>query len=249
MLNFELETIINNYLNSHSFKDFVPNGLQVEGRSKIKRIVTGVTACQNLINKAIILKADAIIVHHGYFWKNESPVIKGIKKNRLKKLLSNNINLYSWHLPLDYHAELGNNYCLAKRLEIKVMGKINNFVLWGSLKYPLNVYQLKKFIGKKLNKKPFVYSSYFASKNIFYVALCTGQGQKFIDLLYNFKNIDAFITGEISEQTIHSIRESKIHFFVAGHHNTEIYGIFELGNWLIKNYNLEVNFININNPI
>lgn len=249
MLNFELEKIINNYLNSNNFKDYLPNGLQVEGKSKVKKIITGVTACEDLINRAISLKADAIIVHHGYFWKNESSVIQGIKRIRLKKLLSNNINLYSWHLPLDLHKKLGNNYCLAKRLEIKIKGKINNLVLWGELKKPLTVFQLKNFIHSKLNKKPFIYSSSNAKKYIFYVAWCTGQGQKFVDLLYNFKNIDAFITGEISEQTMHSIRENKIHFVVAGHHATEIYGIFELGNWLMNTYNLKVNFINIDNPI
>lgn len=249
MLNFELEDIINNYLNNSNFKDYLPNGLQVEGKRKIKNIVTGVTASQELINKAIVLKSDAIIVHHGYFWKNEPLIIHGTKRMRLKKLLSNDINLYSWHLPLDYHQEVGNNYCLAKELEIKIMGKINSFVFWGELKYPLTVNQLKNFINKKTNKKPFIYSSNFAKKYIFRVAWCTGQGQNFIDLLYKFKNIDAFITGEVSEQTIHSIKENKIHFFAIGHHASEIYGVYELGKWLTENYNLKVTFININNPI
>lgn len=249
MLNFDLENIINNYLNSNKIKDCVPNGLQVEGRKKIKNIITGVTACEELIDKAILLKADAVIVHHGYFWKKEPLIIQGMKRKRLKKILSNNINLYSWHLPIDLHPEIGNNYCLSKKLNIKIIGKINDFTLWGTLKKPLTVKQLKNIIIQKLNRVPFTYSSILAKKYIYNIAWCSGQGQNFIDAIYRIKKIDAFLTGEVSEQTIHSVKENKIHFFCAGHHATEIFGIFELGQWLIKNYNLKVTFINIDNPI
>lgn len=109
MNHYELETLINQQLDSHSFSDYAPNGLQVEGRSEIKTIITGVTACQALLDEAVARQADAIIVHHGYFWKSEPAAIKGMKRRRLRTLLANDINLYGWHLPLDAHPELGNN--------------------------------------------------------------------------------------------------------------------------------------------
>ncbi|VDZ69121.1 protein YbgI (plasmid) [Klebsiella aerogenes] len=109
MKNSELEQLINEKLNSAAISDYAPNGLQVEGRESVRKIVTGVTASQALLDEAVRLQADAVIVHHGYFWKGESPVIRGMKRNRLKTLLANDINLYGWHLPLDAHPELGNN--------------------------------------------------------------------------------------------------------------------------------------------
>ncbi len=124
MKNSELEQLINDKLNSAAISDFAPNGLQVEGRETVHKIVTGVTACQALLDEAVRLQADAVIVHHGYFWKNESPVIRGMKRRRLKTLLANDINLYGWHLPLDAHPELGNNAQLAHLLGINVLGEI-----------------------------------------------------------------------------------------------------------------------------
>lgn len=248
MLNYKLEKIINFYLKNENIKDYAPNGLQVEGCCEVKKIITGVTACQELIDKAINLQAQAIIVHHGFFWKNESPIINNNKRKRLKSLLINNINLYSWHLPLDLHDEIGNNYCLSKVLKIKIIKKINKFILLGQLNKPTTLKNFTKIITDKLKRVPFVFSSKKASKYISKIALCTGSGQNLISSLYNHE-VDAFLTGEVSESTIHYVKENKIHFFSAGHHATEIFGILELGNWLKKNYNFEVNFININNPI
>ncbi|VFS85544.1 metal-binding protein [Kluyvera cryocrescens] len=124
MKNTELEQLINEKLNSAAFSDYAPNGLQVEGRETVQKIITGVTASQALIDEAIRQQADAVIVHHGYFWKGESPVIRGMKRNRLKALLANDINLYGWHLPLDAHPELGNNAQLAQLLGINIQGEI-----------------------------------------------------------------------------------------------------------------------------
>ncbi len=123
MKNTELEQLINEKLNSAAISDYAPNGLQVEGKETVQKIVTGVTASQALLDEAVRLQADAVIVHHGYFWKGESPVIRGMKRNRLKTLLANDINLYGWHLPLDAHPELGNNAQLAALLGITVMGE------------------------------------------------------------------------------------------------------------------------------
>ncbi len=132
MKNSELEQLINDKLNSAAISDFAPNGLQVEGRETVHKIVTGVTACRALLDEAVRLQADAVIVHHGYFWKNESPVIRGMKRRRLKTLLANDINLYGWHLPLDAHPELGNNAQLAHLLGINVLGEIEPLVPWAS---------------------------------------------------------------------------------------------------------------------
>ncbi len=138
MKNSELEQLINDKLNSAAISDFAPNGLQVEGRETVHKIVTGVTACQALLDEAVRLQADAVIVHHGYFWKNESPVIRGMKRRRLKTLLANDINLYGWHLPLDAHPELGNNAQLAHLLGINVLGEIEPLVPWGELSMPVS---------------------------------------------------------------------------------------------------------------
>ncbi len=124
MRNLDLEQLINTELNAAAFQDYAPNGLQVEGRPHVQRIVTGVTACQALLDAAVAHQADAIIVHHGYFWKNEAPAVRGMKRNRLKTLLTHDINLYGYHLPLDAHPVLGNNAQLAQALGIRVIGDV-----------------------------------------------------------------------------------------------------------------------------
>lgn len=249
MNNFFLENIINKKLNHTLYQnDYSPNGLQIEGKSNIKRIITGVTACQKLINVGIYLKVDAIIVHHGYFWKNESKRILGMKRERIKKILTNNINLYSWHLPLDVNNNFGNNVGFSKILNIKIKGKIFPFGLWGIFKEKIKPDILIQIISKKYKKKPFYYGP-TGPKYINRVAWCSGKGQNLISKSLKF-NIDAFLTGEVSEETIHIAEENNIHFFSLGHHVTEIYGIKMLGKWLSKiDKSLFVKFININNPI
>ncbi len=154
MKNSELEQLINDKLNSAAISDFAPNGLQVEGRETVHKIVTGVTACRALLDEAVRLQADAVIVHHGYFWKNESPVIRGMKRRRLKTLLANDINLYGWHLPLDAHPELGNNAQLAHLLGINVLGEIEPLVPWGELSMPVSGLELASWIEARLGRKP-----------------------------------------------------------------------------------------------
>jgi dinuclear metal center YbgI/SA1388 family protein len=150
MKNSELESLINEKLNTASFSDYGPNGLQVEGRETVQKIITGVTASQALLDEAVRQEADAVIVHHGYFWKNESPIIRGMKRNRLKTLLANDINLYGYHLPLDAHPELGNNVQLAQLLGITVMGEIEPLVPWGELAMPVPGLELASWIEARL---------------------------------------------------------------------------------------------------
>lgn len=154
MKNTELEQLINDKLNSAAISDYAPNGLQVEGKETVHKIVTGVTASQALLDEAVRLQADAVIVHHGYFWKGESPVIRGMKRHRLKTLLENDINLYGWHLPLDAHPELGNNAQLAALLGITVMGEIEPLVPWGELSMPVPGLELASWIEARLSRKP-----------------------------------------------------------------------------------------------
>lgn len=176
MKNTELEQLINEKLNSAAISDYAPNGLQVEGKETVQKIVTGVTASRALLDEAVRLGADAVIVHHGYFWKGESPVIRGMKRNRLKTLLANDINLYGWHLPLDAHPELGNNAQLAALLGITVMGEIEPLVPWGELTMPVPGLELASRIEARLGRKP-LWCGDTGPEVVQRVARCTGGGQ------------------------------------------------------------------------
>lgn len=248
MNHLALEQLLNQKLACDKISDYAPNGLQVEGKTEVKKIITGVTASQALIDYAIAQKADALIVHHGYFWKNENPCIRGMKGKRIKSLLVNNINLYSYHLPLDVHPELGNNAQLAKLLHIENLQPLDNsgIPVWGILQKPLSKDEFGELITQTLHRAPLICSGN-ASRVIHRVGLCTGGGQGYIDLAAT-QGCDAFITGEVSEQTIHSAREQGIHFFAAGHHATERYGIKALGEWLAQEYDFAVEFKDIDNP-
>ncbi|HMI76918.1 MAG TPA: Nif3-like dinuclear metal center hexameric protein [Buchnera sp. (in: enterobacteria)] len=247
MKNTTLENIINKKLDSHTFHDLVPNGLQIEGVKKIKKIITGVSACQELLDEAVKLNASAIIVHHGYFWKNSTRIIKGMNKKRLKTIINNDINLYSWHLPLDAHPQLGNNVQIAKKLDINIKGYLLPLVPWGNFSKVISGKELYHKITQAFNRVPF-YEHKNTYPNISKIAWCSGKGQNFIKDI-NLTNLDAFITGEISEETIYIARENNLHFFSIGHYASERDGIKSLSNWLIKKYQLDVTFIDIDNPI
>ncbi|QJC30631.1 Nif3-like dinuclear metal center hexameric protein [Enterobacteriaceae endosymbiont of Neohaemonia nigricornis] len=247
MNNNELELIINKKLQILKIDDYTINGLQVEGKKSIKRIITGVSICQKLLQSAIQYKADAIIVHHGLFWQNDNLSIKGIKKKRLNILLNNNINLYAWHLPLDIHPTLGNNIYLSKILNINVHGNINPFVFYGSFTQNITIQELIKNITQKLNRIP-LHLGPNINNQIKNIAWCSGAGQKFFEEAIFF-GIDVFITGEVSEMNFHLAKEYKVHFISAGHHATERGGIIMLSDWLKYKYNLDVYFLDINNPV
>jgi len=246
----EFNQLLNDILKPHLIKDFCPNGLQVEGKNEIKKIVTGVTASQALIEAAIEQQADAILVHHGFFWKGESQPITGMKKRRIGALLANDINLFGYHLPLDIHPEVGNNAQLAKLLDIEIETGLeptsNSVAMKGRLKTPLSGEDFADKIAKVLNRTPL--TSLVRSAKIETIALCTGGGQGYIDLAAE-QGIDAYLTGEASEQTIHSSREQNIDFFAAGHHATERYGVKALGELLAQEHGFDVTFIDIDNPV
>ncbi|MDA0154541.1 Nif3-like dinuclear metal center hexameric protein [Vibrio sp. Makdt] len=252
MNNLQLEKLLNEKLQPQQIKDYCPNGLQVEGAPEVKRIVTGVTASQALINKAVELKADALLVHHGFFWKGESEAIRGMKGKRIRTLIKNDINLLGYHLPLDIHPELGNNAKLAELLDIEVEGGLEghpqSVAMFGRLKTPMTGAEFAAKIDQVLNRKPLHIAPENADKMIETVGWCTGGGQDYIELAAS-QGIDAFISGEISERTTYSAREQDIHYFAAGHHATERYGVKALGEWLAKEHGLDVEFIDIDNPV
>ncbi|RTE87314.1 MULTISPECIES: Nif3-like dinuclear metal center hexameric protein [Gammaproteobacteria] len=246
----ELLETLNAWLKPNLIKDFSPNGLQVEGGNEIAKVVTGVTASQALIDKAISAQADAILVHHGYFWKNEAQPIVGMKKRRIAALLEANINLIGYHLPLDVHPEFGNNVQLLKRLEaveIEPVAEIKpeGLLMKGRLAQKVSGSQFARDIEALVQRK--LVASVQSEKLIETVAVCTGGGQSFIEQAVEC-GVDAFITGEVSEQTIHVARECGIQFFAAGHHATERFGVFALGEKIKNELGLSVQFIDVDSP-
>jgi dinuclear metal center YbgI/SA1388 family protein len=242
----ELVSYANNYLKINDFHDYCPNGLQIEGQDNITKIVSGVTACQDLINAAIHAEADMLLVHHGFFWKNEQPEITGIKKHRIKMLLDHDINLVAYHLPLDGHPDVGNNKQLANLLGIETKGNFGdgNLAIWGELAKNSNA-QLPTLLANVLGRTPLHID---VEKPIKTVGICTGAAQGYIGRAAEM-GLDAFISGEISEATWHIARESGIHYFAAGHHATERYGVQALAEHLTEKYSLQHEFIDIANPV
>uniref|UniRef100_A0A3B0LWV1 GTP cyclohydrolase 1 type 2 homolog n=1 Tax=Arsenophonus endosymbiont of Trialeurodes vaporariorum TaxID=235567 RepID=A0A3B0LWV1_9GAMM len=208
--------------------------------------MTGVTASRALLDEAVKLAADAIIVHHGYFWKNEAAVILNMKRNRLKTLLCNDINLYGYHLPLDAHPILGNNAQLGNIMGVRFEKLLLPLLPMGSFAQPITADDLMSRLTNKLARQP-LYCGDNGPKEISTIAWCTGGGQNFIQKAAE-AGVDAFVTGEVSEQTIHIAKEMGIHFYAAGHHATERFSVKMLGEWLQKDYGFEVTFIDIANP-
>lgn len=248
----ELVDYLQRFLNVDDFKDYCPNGLQVEGCSEIKHIVAGVTASQALIDKAVEQNADAILVHHGYFWKGEAEPIVGIKQKRVKALLQADINLLAYHLPLDAHTELGNNAQLAQILGIEEVSsqKYNgiNDLLWkGCFKQAMTGAEMSQLLEDKLNREALWLPS-SSNKRIKTLAWCTGGAESYIEAAAEL-GVDAYISGEVSEQTTHLARELDIHYFSAGHHATERYGVQALVDHLAEKFGITYQFIEIENPV
>ena len=243
---------LNNYLNvllqPEHFSDYCPNGLQVEGKHEINTIVTGVTASMALLEAALQANADAVLVHHGYFWRGEALPITGIKKCRIQFLLKHEINLLAYHLPLDAHAELGNNVMLAKQLGLNITGKTGEkeMLLLAELTTPQSLQSFAKSIETRLNRMPQVIGD--LAKPVKTVALCTGAAQGYIEQAVA-ANVDLYMSGEISEQTVHVARESGMSYIAAGHHATERYGIQALGEHLAQKFGLHHTFIDCDNPV
>jgi dinuclear metal center YbgI/SA1388 family protein len=244
----DLNDYLNQLLQPERFSDYCPNGLQVEGKPEIRKIVTGVTASMELLHAALAANADAVLVHHGYFWRGEALPITGIKKRRIQFLLQHEINLFAYHLPLDVHSELGNNVMLAKQLGLNVTGWAGekNMLLLAELSLPQPLIMIADLIESRLKRAPQVIGD--LNKAIQKIALCTGAAQAYIEQAVA-ANVDVFISGEISEQTVHVARETGMSYISAGHHATERYGIQALGEHLAQKFDLAHTFIDIDNPV
>lgn len=247
----ELVRYIDRYLRINDFKDYCPNGLQVEGREQITKLATGVTASLACIEAALDWGADALLVHHGYFWKGEASQITGIKKNRLQRLLQEEMSLLAYHLPLDAHPLVGNNAQLGHKLGIQKQELLyrhikNSLGNIGSLPESVTIETLSERCALELQRQPTVIAA--GPAQIQRVAWCTGAAQNMIDAAV-IAQADVYISGEISEQTVHIARESGIHYISAGHHATERYGVQALGNHLRDEFAFEHCFFDIDNPV
>lgn len=245
-----LMTYFDELLTPNGFQDYCPNGLQVSGKAKIEKIVTGVSANQALIDAAIKDRADLLLVHHGFFWKGEDPCVVGMKQQRLKKLLAHDINLVAYHLPLDAHQTLGNNVQLARVLDIVPEGQISlgevpALTWYGNCEKPLPGEAFADLITERLQRQP-LHIPGKASK-IKTIAWCTGGAQDYIYAAINC-GADAFLTGEASERTVDIARENGLHFYAAGHFATERYGVQALGAAVAEQFDLSHQFIEIDNP-
>ncbi len=239
----------NRFLNAASFNDYCPNGLQVEGRPQVQKIVSGVTASQALLEAAVEAGADVLLVHHGYFWKGEDPCITGARQRRLKTLLRHEISLLAYHLPLDVHPQVGNNVQLARQLGIEVEGDLEpgnprTVGLVGVLGQAMTLTDFALRVQHVLGRQPLVVEGPALVRR---VGWCTGGGQGFIEQAVA-AGVDVFLSGEASEQTFHSARENGIGFIAAGHHATERYGVQALGEYLARRFALEHVFIDSPNP-
>ena len=254
----DLSEYLFGYLGVAKIKDYCPNGLQVEGKAQIKKIITGVTASLALIEKAIEEKADAILVHHGWFWKNDDSRVVGQLHDRLKLLMSHDINLFAYHLPLDIHPQLGNNAQLAKMMgwtvakpskksPLATLGVMDGLIWEGKpAASQKTLGQLARSLASRLGRDPLVVGN--LKKPIKRIAWCTGGAQNYIKEASLMK-VDAYISGEISESTFHAANEMGVAYIAAGHHATERYGITALGQHLEKTFGLKHQFIDLHNPV
>ncbi|PKO94331.1 MAG: Nif3-like dinuclear metal center hexameric protein [Betaproteobacteria bacterium HGW-Betaproteobacteria-10] len=230
------------------FQDYCPNGLQVEGRGEVQRIVAGVTASQALLDAAVARNADAILVHHGYFWKGDDACITGIRRQRLGTLIRHDINLLAYHLPLDAHPEWGNNAQLAKRLGWLPEGRFGEQdIAWlGTLAEPKALLALADQIAHQLGRAPLVIGE--PARSLRRIAWCSGGAQGYFEQAIAL-GVDAYVSGEISEQTVHLARESGVAYIAAGHHATERYGVQALATHLGEKFGLDCEFVDVDNPV
>ena len=244
----ELMRYLDELLESARFKDYCPNGLQVEGRPEIRRIVAGVTASQALVDQAVARGADALLVHHGWFWRGEDGRVTGFRKKRLQTLLAHDINLIAYHLPLDGHAEFGNNAQLAQRLGWAVEGRFGEQdVGWyGRLDETRTLGELARRVSAELGREPLVIGA--ETQRVSRVAWCSGGAQSLFEAALSL-GVQVFLSGEISEQHVHLARESGVAYLAVGHHASERYGVEALAAHLAAKFGLDCAFIDIDNPV
>lgn len=244
----ELVDYLDGLLEPGKFRDYCPNGLQVEGQATLRRVVTGVTASQALLDAALACGADTIIVHHGYFWRGEDGRITGLRKQRLGTLLKHDINLLAYHLPLDAHPQLGNNAQLAGCLGFVPEGRFGEQdIAWsGRLAEETSAAGLAGKIARGLAREPLLVPG--DGRPLRRIGWCSGGAQGYFEQAIA-QGVDAYLSGEISEQTVHLARESGIAYLACGHHATERFGVRALAAHLSENCGLDCRFVDIDNPV
>ena len=242
---YELENFLKTLLQPERFKDFCPNGLQVEGRREIKKIVSGVTASLALIDAAIAVNADVILVHHGLFWRGETRVT-GWMRQRLGRLIEHNINLFAYHLPLDAHPTLGNNAQLASVLGLDATGRFGEQDIgWLGTSDAGTLAALCEQVERELAHRLTVIGD--AKRSVKNVAWCTGGAQGYFEAAIA-AGADVYITGEISEPQAHYAREMGVAYIACGHHASERYGAPAVAAYTAAHFGLQHEFIDIDNP-
>jgi len=242
----ELAAYLDGLLDAARFRDYCPNGLQVEGRDEVRRIVCGVTASQALVDAAVAADADALLVHHGWFWRGEEGRIVGFRRARLKALLARDISLFAYHLPLDAHAELGNNAQLALRMGWAVNGRFGEQDVGFLGRTEGTAQDLAGKLALSLGRSPLLVGD--AARPLRRIAWCSGGAQGYFEQAIA-TGADAYVSGEISEQTAHLALESGVPYIAAGHHATERYGVQALGTHLAGRFGIECRYIEIDNPV
>jgi dinuclear metal center YbgI/SA1388 family protein len=245
----KLLSSLNTLMQPERFKDYCPNGLQVEGRSEIRKVVTGVTASLALIEAAVASHADAVLVHHGLFWRGYDGCVTGWMRKRLGLLIAHDINLFAYHLPMDAHPEWGNNAQLGKQLGLQTLEQFGEQQL-GSLGMPVGrVFESPQGLADHVQsvlRHPVVMVA-GSPGPVRKIAWCTGGAQGYFEAAIA-AGADAFITGEISEPQAHYARECGVSYLACGHHATERYGAPAVGECLAAQHGLEHEFIDIDNP-
>ena len=241
----EIIKYLNDYLQIDQFQDYGPQGLQVEGRDTVKKIVTSVSASVQLFEEAASRDADMIIVHHGILWDKESRVIKDGLKRRIETLLYNEVTLLAYHLPLDKHPEIGNNAQAAKAFKMTNLSEFAEVGLKGDIT-PCSYDDLLKKVQDIYNTDPLVFA--YGPEQVKRIGICSGGSERHIVEAIE-EGLDAFITGESAEPTMHLAKEGKIHFIGAGHYATERLGVLALGAHVSKKFSIDVDFIDIYNPV
>jgi dinuclear metal center YbgI/SA1388 family protein len=236
---------INEYLKWDRYQDYSPVGLQIEGKDEVKKIIFGVSLNLMLLEEAVKEKADMIIVHHGMFFKRESAIIEGAKKKRVKMLLDNEITLLGYHLCLDMHEEVGNNIQIAKRLDL-IESEMYGSGYFGFYNEEISRDEFSKKVDEifKSTSTKFLYGN----KNIKKVYIISGSSPLSIETAHKL-GCDTFVTGESSESSKASAYELNMNFYASGHHNTEKFGLLALMDVIKKEFDVEVKFIDIENPI
>jgi dinuclear metal center YbgI/SA1388 family protein len=243
----EVESRLQLLLRPETFKDYGPNGLQVEGAREVRRLVSGVTASLAFIDAAIAAGADTLLVHHGLFWRGQDGRLTGWLRQRVARLMASDINLFAYHLPLDAHAELGNNAQLGARLGLVAdarfgdqdLGFIGPAGPWGDLP------ALAAGVQAALGREPVMVPG--DGRALRRVAWCSGGAQGYFEAAVA-AGADAFITGEISEPQAHLARETGVAFLACGHHATERYGAPAVAAHVAAQLGLAHRFIDVDNP-